>query len=125
MGVPGVTVLSIFLRILFDQLCVSPYMNGCILFLDSLLRTRSFVAAWMKLKHDFKATMLRSYILWPAAHIITYSGQLGPTTQVAYVNSVAFLWMLYLAAVATRPVARPVLTAVEPPSLLHPKHAVV
>jgi len=100
-------------KILFNQVCASPWLNGGFFGvatarnhdLTSSAGREQWLAAWgRKIQTDLPSTVCYSFAVWGPAHFVNFLF-IPPHVRVLYTNGIFFAWTVFLSSVGYRPVA--------------------
>ncbi|XP_067880191.1 protein Mpv17 isoform X2 [Heterodontus francisci] len=61
-----------FKKMLLDQFALAPCFLACFIVVTSFLGGHSPEEVWLKLKMDYKPTMISNYYIWPAVQMLNF-----------------------------------------------------
>jgi len=111
----GQTLGRVVQKIVFNQACASPWLNGGFFGVAtarnhnvaSAAGREQWLAAWgSKIRQDLPSTVCWSFAVWAPAHFVNFLF-VPPHLRVVYTNMVFFSWTVFLSYVGYRPPVEP------------------
>ncbi|GCC35614.1 mitochondrial inner membrane protein Mpv17 isoform X1 [Chiloscyllium punctatum] len=90
-----------FKKMLLDQFALAPSFLACFLALTGFLGGHSREEVWLKLKKDYKDTLISNYYIWPTVQMLNF--YFVPLVyRLPLIQVVALMWNTYLSWMANK-----------------------
>lgn len=92
---PGATIRTTSIKILYDQLIMSPLCIVLFFYSAGWIYGQSNAECWKELKEKFAVVLIADWLTWPAAQFVNFH-YLHPKYRVLYVNLVTMIYDIFL-----------------------------